>query len=98
MDSEKTCEDQPEQSQPCIRDTIEGCKTCTHWSYIDKCRTVSGEWDSCKIFDSKTGQCKNGGDWKCYEALDDNSGKSYSFLNSAGQIIFIRYFVKCSFL
>ena len=87
MDSKKTCEDQPEQIQPCIRETIEGCKTCTHRTFGEnECKAVSRELKSCKILDSTTGQCKNGGDWKCYEAFDDNSGKLYSLFKSADQI------------
>ena len=87
VDSEKTCQDQPEQSQPCIRETIEGCKTCTHWTYINKCIAVSGEGE-CSLynFDSTTGHCKNAGGWRCYEPIDDNSGKLYSLFKSAGQI------------
>ena len=83
MDPEKTCQDQPEKSLPCIRETMEGCKTCTHWTYIDECRAVSGEGDcSMYHFNSATGQCKNAGGWDCYEALDDNLGKFYSSFNS----------------
>jgi len=79
VDSGKTCQEQSEQSQPCIRETIEGCKTCTHWTYINECNAVLTEQECSRhnvSFDWTTGQCKTGGGWECYEVLDDNSGSS----------------------
>jgi len=67
VDPEKTCEDQPSNIQPCIRASIEECATCTHWTYTNECKPVSGEEACSKYHYSEvSGQCKNAGGWKCY--------------------------------
>merc|ERR1719193_2209354 len=59
MDPQQSCEDQLQIVQPCLRSSMEGCKTCTRWTYINECRDASEDQCSQYHYNSTTGQCKN---------------------------------------
>ena len=70
VDPENSCDEQHEKIRPCIRETMEGCETCTHVTVhtqdMNTCQAIFYNEQCTKYhFNQKTGQCKDPGGWAC---------------------------------